>query len=121
MSTSCTTWTSGPPVRDSVAATPAGHDDAPGARLLTIKQVAGGCQLSEKAVRRAISDGELVAVKLRSRLRVTSEDFEAWIRAQRQPHSRATPAAPTPWLGRPAPAGTFRALAQSAPEHGASR
>jgi excisionase family DNA binding protein len=51
---------------------------------LTIKQIAGACQLSEKAVRRAIDDGELTAIKLRSRLRVAPHDFDAWVRELRE-------------------------------------
>jgi excisionase family DNA binding protein len=93
---------------------------APGARLLTIKEIADVCQLSEKAVRRAIDDGELVAVKLRSRLRVTPEDFEAWITAQRQQRFHATQPARAPRPRRRAPAGTFRALVHGATEPGLS-
>ena len=91
-----------------VAVAPAGEV------LLTIKDVAAACKLSETAVRRAIADGELPALKLRSRMRITREDFNAWIASQRQ-----TPARPEAWprpvkRGRSsAPAGTFRALAQA--------
>jgi excisionase family DNA binding protein len=83
--------------------------------LLSIREIAAACQLSEKAVRRAIDGGELPAVKLRSRLRVTPQDFEAWISAGR----RTTPSSPPPprrHAPRRAPAGTFRALAQSEAE-----
>jgi excisionase family DNA binding protein len=69
----------------------------PGWHLLSIREVAVACQLSEKAVRRAIDDGELPAVKLRSRLRVTPEDFQAWIassRRQRATDPTSTPARP---------------------------
>ena len=51
---------------------------------MTIKDVAAACKLSETAVRRAISDGELPAVKLRSRLRIMRTDFDGWIASQRQ-------------------------------------
>ncbi|HTX45657.1 MAG TPA: helix-turn-helix domain-containing protein [Solirubrobacteraceae bacterium] len=78
--------------------------------LLSIKDVAARCLLSEKAVRRAIEDGELPAVKLRSRLRVSPDDLAAWIEA-----SRTAPSQPSahhrPRKSRP-PAGTFRALLQ---------
>jgi excisionase family DNA binding protein len=83
--------------------------------FMTIKDVADACRLSESAVRRAIYDGELQAVKLRSRLRVTCADFDAWITSQRHcgalsRHSgESRRRAP-----RRAPAGTFRSLAQSA-------
>lgn len=87
--------------------------------LLSIKQVADACQLSEKAVRRAIDDGELPAVKLRSRLRVVPQDFEAWISANRRgsrvgldPRARGA---------RRTAAGTFRALARADPESGLSQ
>ncbi|HEY5431260.1 MAG TPA: helix-turn-helix domain-containing protein [Solirubrobacteraceae bacterium] len=87
---------------------------ASGEVLLTIKDVAAACKLSETAVRRAIADGELPAIKLRSRMRITQPDFTAWITSQRQ-----TPARPEAW-SRPvkrgrssAPVGTFRTLAQA--------
>jgi excisionase family DNA binding protein len=93
--------------------------------LMTIKDVAAACKLSETAVRRAVFDGELQAVKLRSRLRITRQDFDAWITAQRQPATRA-PA--TLRAGRPATrpaerrtpaAGTFRCLIHAdADQHG---
>jgi excisionase family DNA binding protein len=89
--------------------------------LLTVKEIASACQLSEKAVRRAIDDGELAAVKLRSRLRVTPPDFEAWIAAQRQQRTTgAVPSSPQR-LSRRAPEGTFRALAQADTNLGATR
>ena len=89
--------------------------DAPrdsGWHLLSIREVAAACQLSEKAVRRAIDDGELPAVKLRSRLRVTPEDFKAWIAASRRGGARRTPP-PRRRAPRRAPVGTFRSLVQS--------
>lgn len=85
---------------------------APGWHLLSIREVAVACQLSEKAVRRAIDDGELPALKLRSRLRVMPEDFQSWIAASRRGGARRTPP-PRRRAPRPAPAGTFRSLMQS--------
>jgi excisionase family DNA binding protein len=83
--------------------------------LLSVTEIATVCRLSEKAVRRAIDDGELPAIKLRSRLRVTPQDFEEWISASRRRGSR--PMTPqrqrTP---RRAPAGTFRTLVESEAE-----
>jgi excisionase family DNA binding protein len=76
---------------------------------MTVKEVAVACQLSEKAVRRAIDDGELVAIKLRSRVRVSPDAFQEWIAGQpRRPRSRPGPT----WsrVQRTARAGTFRAL-----------
>jgi excisionase family DNA binding protein len=79
--------------------------------LMTIKDVADACKLSETAVRRAVFDGELPAVKLRSRLRITRADFDGWIASQRQSPPRATaPPRSAPRARRPAPAGSFRAL-----------
>jgi excisionase family DNA binding protein len=96
------------PVVQATAAPPAGEV------LLTIRDVAAARKLSETAVRRAIADGELPAVKLRSRMRITREDFNAWIASQRQGPAR--PIAPfraATRAGRPAPAGSFRALVQA--------
>jgi excisionase family DNA binding protein len=82
--------------------------------LLTIKDVAAACKLSETAVRRAIADGELPAVKLRSRMRITREHFNGWIASKRQtPARRITPLRAASRVGRPAPAGSFRALVQA--------
>ncbi len=79
--------------------------------LLTIKDVAAACKLSETAVRRAITDGELPAIKLRSRMRITRQDFNAWITSQRQTPARPdTPLRVTPRTQRPAATGSFRAL-----------
>lgn len=89
--------------------------------LLSIKEIASACQLSEKAVRRAIGDGELSAVKLRSRLRVTPQDFDAWITAQRRQSAARPGLSPMPRLARRAPAGTFRGLVQPDTERGASQ
>jgi excisionase family DNA binding protein len=78
---------------------------------MTIKDVAAACKLSETAVRRAISEGELPAAKLRSRLRITPADFDGWIMSQRQSPPRATaPPRSAPRIRRPAPSGSFRAL-----------
>lgn len=60
-------------------------------------------------MRRAIDAGELPAVKLRSRLRITPDDFASWIASSRTATARAT-AVPPPRKRRPHSAGTFRAL-----------
>jgi excisionase family DNA binding protein len=83
---------------------------APNDAMMTIREVAEACRLSETAIRRAIYEGELQAVKLRSRLRITRTDFDAWIASQRRKPVRAITALPT--RARPQrrpPAGTFRA------------
>jgi excisionase family DNA binding protein len=83
--------------------------------LLSVTEIATACRLSEKAVRRAIDDGELLAVKLRSRLRVTPQDFEKWISASRRPGSG--PMTPQRQRApRRAPVGTFRSLVGSEAE-----
>ena len=87
------TWTSQPsPVLHVLARV--SDDPAAPARLLTISEIADACQLSEKAVRRAIDEGELPAVKLRSRLRVTPQDFDAWISTSRRQASCPVATAP---------------------------
>lgn len=111
-SVSRTSWTGGtgssaPPPRGA----PRLHTDD-GWHLLSIKEIAAACQLSEKAVRRAIDEGQLPAVKLRSRLRVMPLDFEAWISASRRAGSRPIPPSQRRATRRP-PAGTFRSLMQS--------
>jgi excisionase family DNA binding protein len=79
---------------------------------LTVRQIAETCQLSEKAVRRAIDAGELPAVKLRSRLRVTREDFDGWITSGRRATRRGE-FPPSRRARRIASTGTFRALIQT--------
>jgi excisionase family DNA binding protein len=128
MTVTQTIWTpaSGTPTRIPTGSNPKQRAAASASEtLMTIKDVADACQLSETAVRRAVCDGELQAVKLRSRLRITRQDFDAWITAQRQP---ATLALATSRAGRPATrpaerrtpaAGTFRCLIHAdADQHG---
>jgi excisionase family DNA binding protein len=85
-----------------------GPDDPDGDwHLWTVSEVARRCGLSEKAVRRAIDDGELRASKLRSRLRIKPEDVNVWI-------AESSRAARVTSLSRPRRArrsvGQFRAL-----------
>jgi len=49
-------------------------------RLLTIPEVADMCGLSQKSIRRAIDRGDLPAMKLCSRLRISPDDVAAWYR-----------------------------------------
>ena len=49
------------------------------ARFHTVNEVAVMTSLSDDTIRRAISDGDLVAYKLRGQLRVRDRDFEAWV------------------------------------------
>jgi excisionase family DNA binding protein len=87
--------------------------------MLTVPEVAAACQISQSSVRRAIADGELRAVKLRSRVRIPREAFDAWLsQHQRPPSGTRQPSTPP----RPAqrkkprqafPAGSFREMARS--------
>lgn len=111
--TTRTTWTTAAsPTLSVTVEAGSSAERGTGWRLLSIKDVAAACRLSEKAVRRAIVEGELPAVKLRSRLRVTPEDFAAWIEASRGATVQTEAAAPLR-RRKPHPAGTFRALLQS--------
>jgi excisionase family DNA binding protein len=74
--------------------------DQPATRtaMLTVPEVAAACQISQSSVRRAITDGELRAVKLRSRVRIPREAFDAWLSQHQRPPSgtRQRPAPPRP-------------------------
>ena len=106
MTVTQTTWNTTPlPLRPPTPRAPA----APA--FMTHRDVAAACKLSETAVRRAISEGELPAAKLRSRLRITRADFDVWIASQRHAPTRPAPPQRTaPRAPRVAPAGRFRAL-----------
>lgn len=52
-------------------------------RLLSVSEVADEVGLSDLAIRRAITRGELPAAKICSRIRVRRADIEAWITANR--------------------------------------
>jgi excisionase family DNA binding protein len=60
-------------------------DAAPsnGEQLLSVAEVAEHVGLKHQAVRRAISRGELAAIKLCGRVRVEPAALEAWIEAGR--------------------------------------
>lgn len=81
-------------------------------QFLTVLEIAERTQLSPWAIRRAISDGELPASKLRGRLRVDALDFQGWIDGCRVQPSPAR-AVPMPTVLEPSPAapeaGSFRA------------
>ena len=65
-----------------------------GEPLLSAEQVAALCGLSRRAVYDAIKRGELPALKLCSRLRVRTADFDGWLArsAVASPPSRSAPA-----------------------------
>jgi excisionase family DNA binding protein len=90
--------------------------------MLTIPEVAAACRISQTSVRRAIAEGELEAVKLRSRIRITREAFDTWLANQQRPATRPKPgpAAPRPRANRPKkppsvfpPPGSFRELSRA--------
>jgi excisionase family DNA binding protein len=90
--------------------------------MLTIPEIAAVCQISPTSVRRAIVEGELEAVKLRSRIRITREAFDAWLANQQRPATRRKPrpAPPRPRASRPKkpprvfpPPGSFRELSRA--------
>jgi excisionase family DNA binding protein len=79
------------------------------ATFLSTDECARRAMLSRKAIYRAIDSGELLAFRVRARLRVPEEEFGRWMTAD--PVSRA-PSGPR--QGRssrgPAPAGSFRSV-----------
>src|SRR5687768_9604730 len=78
--------------------------------FLSPEDVAAQCGLSRRAVYRAVERGELPASRLCSRLRIRSEDFEAWIAANRV--ESAAPFLPRATKARlPGPNGLRRLLA----------
>lgn len=83
--------------------------------LMTVTEVAGKCQLSVTAIRRAIREGELKATWLRSRVRVAPADYDAWVNSGRKAphHLPQAPRARVPRQPRQPPAGSFRALARA--------
>ena len=93
------------------------------AMMLTIPEVAAACKISQTSVRRAIAEGDLQAVKLRSRIRITREAFDAWLAKQQRPATRPKPTRPPlprPTASRPKkpkrvfpPPGSFRELSRA--------
>ena len=56
-----------------------GTQAAAAERYLTPRDAAGRLLISERAVRNAISRGELRAVKVCRRVRIAEQDFDAWV------------------------------------------
>jgi excisionase family DNA binding protein len=79
------------------------------ATFLSADECARRAMLSRKAIYRAIDSGELLAFRVRARLRVPEEEFSRWMTAD--PVSSA-PSGPPQGLSarRPAPAGSFRSV-----------
>jgi hypothetical protein len=62
---------------------------------LSVPDIAGRTALSEKAVRSAIARGELTAYKLAGKLRVTEDDYAAWVESCRvRPDAPSEPPPP---------------------------
>jgi excisionase family DNA binding protein len=87
-------------------------------RLLTVREVANYSRLSPKAVRRAIAQGELRAIRLRGQYRIRPDDLQRWIETNRyrprQDDDEFGPPAPVtpPQIGSPA---SLRALERGSP------
>jgi excisionase family DNA binding protein len=79
------------------------------ATFLSADECARRAMLSRKAIYRAIESGELLAFRVRARLRVPEEEFSRWMTAD--PVSSA-PSGPRQGVStrRLAPAGSFRSV-----------
>jgi excisionase family DNA binding protein len=90
---------------------PAPEPDGPPApaTFLSADECARRAMLSRKAIYRAIESGELLAFRVRARLRVPEEEFGRWMTAD--PVS-STPSGPSHGISarRPAPASSFHAV-----------
>jgi excisionase family DNA binding protein len=82
------------------------------ATFLSADECARRAMLSRKAIYRAIDSGELLAFRVRARLRVPEEAFNHWMTAD--PVSSA-PSGPPEGISprRPAPASSFRSVLRS--------
>ena len=79
------------------------------ATFLSADECARRAMLSRKAIYRAIESGELLAFRVRARLRVPEEEFSRWMTAD--PVSSAPSERPHGMSARrPAPAGSFRSV-----------
>ncbi|MBA3263070.1 MAG: excisionase family DNA-binding protein [Thermoleophilaceae bacterium] len=77
--------------------------------FLSTDECARRAMLSRKAIYRAIESGELLAFRVRGRLRVPAEEFSRWMTAD--PVSNVPPEPPRRSTAhRPAPGGTFRSV-----------
>jgi excisionase family DNA binding protein len=83
------------------------------ATFLSPDECARRAMLSRKAIYRAIESGDLLAFRVRARLRVPEDEFRRWMTADRV--SRA-PSGPPESVSarRPAPAGSFRSVLRTA-------
>jgi excisionase family DNA binding protein len=88
--------------------------------FLLPREAAALAGLSTRAIYRAIQRGELSAVKLCSRLRISRVAFEEWVERSAVVPEPAAPVESAPSFG-PAPQGSFRRLLEASPnEDGAA-
>lgn len=52
-------------------------------QFFSLDEVARATRLHEDTIRRAVTDGELAAYKLRGQLRIRDRDLDAWINTRR--------------------------------------
>ena len=57
---------------------------AEGTAFLTIRDIAATLRVTERTVRRWIASGELATYRFGGSLRISRQDFEAFIRASRE-------------------------------------
>lgn len=79
-------------------------------RLLSIPEVAEMCGLSDRSINRAILDGELRAMKLRSRWRIHPDDLDRWVESSAWNPPAAAQRAHPRAIQRQAPAHSLRRL-----------
>lgn len=85
--------------------------------MMTVRDVAALCQLSERAVYRAIESGELPGTRLRSRLRIRSADVATWIEAGAVGQPTVVEGHTRTRVSKPEPARSdFRALVEASQE-----
>jgi excisionase family DNA binding protein len=88
---------------------PAEGRPAEAAIFLSADECARRAMLSRKAIYRAIESGELLAFRVRARLRVPEEEFRRWMTADPVSRAPRVPSERKP-ARRPAPEGSFRSV-----------
>ena len=85
------------------------HRSPAAATFLSPDECARRAMLSRKAIYRAIESGDLLAFRVRARLRVPEQEFRRWITADQVSHAPSEPPQSVS-ARRPAPAGSFRSV-----------
>jgi excisionase family DNA binding protein len=83
------------------------------ATFLSPDECARRAMLSRKAIYRAIESGDLLAFRVRARLRVPEQEFRRWMTADQVSHAPSRPPQSVS-ARRPAPAGSFRSVLRTA-------